>query len=112
MKAYKRACGLITHRGSGGKFRKSTLKDIGVYDGNDEGHVYICNVCGAEFVPIVHSGQYCGVDDKRIKEKVYTPEQSEILYKIKAIESKPFINRKDLSDINELKVELSRLPKV
>lgn len=111
MKSYKRSNGLITMRDGGGRFRKTTLKDVGVYDGNDNGIVYVCNVCGREFVPIVHSGKCCDVDNKHIKEIILTTEQQEVTDKIKAISAKPFISRQDLEVIQSLQYQLNNLKK-
>jgi len=109
MKSYKSASGYIRMRGSGGKFRQSTLEDIGVYNGNTECTVYICNVCDREFIPLVHSGICCGVDNKRLKKIEYTDEQKIKMYAIKAIKQKPFINRNDLYEIEKLEREINQL---
>jgi hypothetical protein len=106
---YKNTNGQIQHRSSGGKFRKSTLEDIGIYNGNKEGVIYICNVCNREFVPIVHSGVCCGVNDKRVKGFVFTDAQKELMDKIKAIKQKPFLNRFDLEEIQRFEREFSSL---
>jgi len=111
MAYYKRSNGSIQMRGTGGRFRKGTLADIGIYNANTTGTVYICNVCEQEFTPLVHSGICCGVDNKRVKEIIVSPEKQVIIDKIKAISGKPFINRKDLEEINRLEWELKRLGK-
>lgn len=108
MAHYKRSNGLIQMRGSGGKFRKSTLEDFGIYDANKNLAVYICNVCEREFVPVLHSGKCCGVDNKRLKEVVLTDKQKEIQTKINAIRSKHFINRVDLDEITKLEKDFKK----
>lgn len=104
-KSYKRGSGLITHRTGSGQFRKTTLADIGIHNPND-GQVYICNMCNEEFTPLVTTGQCCGVDNKRLKVKIHTPEQQAIIDKINAIRKRAFINRKDIEEIQALEVEL------
>lgn len=98
-------------RSGNGRFRKTTLKDLGINDGNGNGTVYICNICEREFIPIVHSGQCCGVDNKRLKKIILTPEQQAITDQINAINKKPFINRLDLQQIQKLELELNKLKK-
>lgn len=106
MGHYKNPNGGIIMRSGNGKFRKSTLEDFGIHDGNKNCDTYICNICGDEFIPLTKSYICCGKNDIRIKEKVYTPEQQEIIDRIAAISNKPFINRKDLNDIEQLKRDL------
>lgn len=96
-------------RGANGRFRKTTLKDFGIDDANTNGTVYICNVCGKEFIPIVHSGKCCGFDNKRVKEIVLTADQQAIVDQIKTIRQKPFINRFDLENIQKFEIELKKL---
>lgn len=109
-KSYKRGCGLIQHRGYGGKFRKGTLEDIGIYNANKELVTYICNICDGEWIPIVHSGICfkCGVDDKRVKEIALSEAQQVITDKIKSIRQKSFINRFDIEEIQKLEFELKK----
>ena len=106
MSYYKRSNGLIQMRGSGGKFRKTTLQDLGIHNGNTNGTVYICNVCEKEFIPIVHSGTCCGVDNKRVKKVELSKEETSIHEKINAIKSKPFIIRQDILEIESLNRQL------
>jgi hypothetical protein len=106
MKSYKHSNGHRVFRSGNGRFRKTTLADMGVNDANTNGTVYICNVCDREFVPIVHSGKCCGVDDKRKKIIELPPDQQEIQDKITAIRKKPFINRQDLEEIQKLERQL------
>lgn len=106
-KSYKRGSGLITHRTGSGQFRKTTLADIGIHNANN-GQVYICNVCNEEFVPVVTTGQCCGVDNKRLKIKIYTPEQQALIDKINEIRKRDFISRKDYEQMKALEVDLSR----
>ena len=109
MIPYKRTNGLLQMRGSSGKFRKATLKDFGIQNGNTEGTVYICNVCEREFTPIVHSGVCCGVDNKRIKVIVLSEEQAEIQKKINDIKNKEFISRQDIIEIESLNYQFNKL---
>lgn len=108
-KSYKTGGGLIRHRTGGGRFRRTTLKDIGINDGNTECQVYICNVCEKEFIPLVHSGKCCGVDNKRKKEVIYTEEQQKIINQINDLRKKPFINRQILEQIQQLERQLTAL---
>lgn len=109
MKSYKHGNGRLVQRSGNGRFRKTTPEDLGIYDANKEGIVFICNVCEREFVPLVLSGKCCGVDNKRRKEVIITPEEQEIMDKISALRKRPFINRQILNEINELEVQLSRV---
>lgn len=111
MGHYKRGNGHIQMRRGNGQFRRATLEDMGVYNGNKDCTVYICNVCEREFIPLLHSGKCCGVDNKRVKEIILTEAQLEIQSKIEAIRKKPFINRLDLQQIEQLQCEYNRLPK-
>lgn len=110
MGYYKHASGRVQMRASNGRFRKNKLSDF-VNNANEQLTVYICNICQREFVPLTHSGICCGVDDKTPKVIVLTKEQQEIVDKIDSIKKKQFINRKDLSDIQELEYQLRKLKK-
>jgi hypothetical protein len=109
MGAYKHGNGRLVQRSGNGRFRKTTPEDLGIMDANKEGIVFICNVCEREFVPLVLSGKCCGVDDKRRKVIVVTPEEQAIMDKINALRQRPFINRQILNEINELEVQLYRV---
>ena len=109
MATYKHGNGRLQHRGGGGRFRKTTPEDLGIYDANKDGIVFICNVCEREFVPLVLSGKCCGVDNKRRKPVIVTPEEQEIMDKISALRKRPFINRQILNEITELEVQLTRV---
>lgn len=85
---------------------------MGIYNANEKGTVFICNVCEREFVPLLLSGVCCGVDNKREKVIVYTEEQQAILDKIKAIRNKPFINRHDVEETANLEREFMALKSV
>ena len=106
MGSYKHSNGHRVHRDSSGRFRKSTLADIGITDGNTEGIVFICNVCEREFIPIVLSGRCCGVDNKRPKPIIVTQEEQELMDKITALKRRPFINRQILNEITALERDL------
>lgn len=110
-KSFKRSSGLIQRRTAGGRFRKTTLADIGINNANSELQVYICNVCEKEFVPIVHSGTCCGVDNKRKKVIELTPEKQAIRDKINELRSKPFINKQILEQIQQLEREFINIKK-
>jgi hypothetical protein len=106
MKSYKHRNGHRVFRSGNGRFRKTTLADMGINDANTDGTIYICNVCEHEFVPILHSGKCCGVDNKRKKIIELTPDKQRIQDKIMAIMGKPFINRQDLEEIKKLEREI------
>lgn len=106
---YKHSNGHLVQRDGSGRFRKTTLKDMGIDNANTQGIVFICNVCEREFIPILMSGTCCGVDNKRPKPVIVTPAEQEIMDKISALKGRPFINRQILNEINELEVQLSRV---
>lgn len=106
MGSYKHRNGHLVQRSGNGRFRKTTPEDLGIMDANKEGVVFICNVCEREFVPLVLSGKCCGVDNKRRKVIVVTPEEQEIMDKITALKQRPFINRQILNEINDLERQL------
>lgn len=106
MGTYRHSSGRIQHRAGNGRFRKSTLADMGINDGNTEGLVFICNVCEQEFVPVLLSGKCCGVDNKRPKPIIVTPEEQVIVDKIEALKNRPFINRQILNEITALERDL------
>lgn len=106
---YKHGNGRVQHRGGNGRFRKTRPEDVGIFDANKEGIVFICNVCGREFVPLVMSGKCCGVDDKRRKEITITPEAAEILDKIAELRGRAFINRQILAEIETLTRQLNSI---
>lgn len=107
MGSYKHSNGHRVMRGSNGQFRKTTLSDMGIHDGNTEGIVFICNVCEKEFIPVLLSGKCCGVDNKREKEIVVTEGERVIMDKIKELKGSRFINRQILNQIIDLERELS-----
>lgn len=98
-------------RSGSGQFRRTTMQDMGINNANTEGLVFICNVCEREFTPILLSGTCCGVDNKRPKEVVRSPEEQTILEDIQKIRTKEFICRKDLDAIAELQQQLYSLRK-
>lgn len=107
--SYKHGNGRIAHRSGNGRFRKTTMEDMGINDANKEGIVFVCNVCGREFVPVILSGKCCGVEDKRRKVIEVTPEQQGVINKIEALKKQPFVNRKTLQEIQELEIILKRI---
>lgn len=109
MKSYKHRNGHVVFRSGNGRFRKTTMEDIGINNANKEGKVFICNVCEREFVPVVLSGKCCGVDNKREKEIIVTTEEREIMNQIDQLRKQPFISRKNLEEIAALDIQLTRL---
>lgn len=102
-KSYKRSNGQIQMRGSGGKFRRTTFEDMGIYNGNKKLTTFICNICEREFIPVVLSGKCsCGSSDKREKIIMISPAQQAIQVEMEAINRKPFINRQDLEKYEAL----------
>lgn len=110
MGSYKHSNGRRVFRAGNGRFRKTTLADMGIDDANTQLITFICNVCEREFVPLVLSGKCCGVDNKRVKPAdPIPPEQQAVLDQIAELRGRPFISRQILEQIQALERQLSNL---
>ncbi len=105
-RAYKTHNKTIIQRSANGRFRQTLLSEL-VEGVNEKQQVFICNVCGREFMPVMLEGICCGVNNKRPKpERIPSPEEQALLVRIQVIRDKPFINLQDLHDIQKLEMEL------
>lgn len=82
------------------------MADMGIDNANTESIVFICNVCGREFVPILLSGKCCGVDNKTKKEIIIPADEQKVIDAITALRSRQFISRQTLQQIEDLDREL------
>ncbi len=66
MPAYQARNGRIIARGSGGQFRRFTLRDLGVADSELQKGEATCAKCGHKWWPILKVGRCpeCGSEDK------------------------------------------------